>query len=376
MCSDAPDMSGMNAAAAANADIAREALAWYKQKDAEAAPLRDAVAQKAIEVSDAQLAASKQATTLAADYDNYNKTTFRPLEQGIVADAESYDTPERRQQAAEAAMADVSSAGAAMREARTRRLAAQGIDAGSTRAMAALDGMDVEQAKNTALAARQARQGIEATGFARKMDAASLGRGLASAQATSAQLAMQGGSTAVQTANTPVTNANQGTATYGQGFNTATSANASAGSIYGQSANISANADNALWGALGSLGGAAISAWGNRQSDENLKTDVSDADPEQALREVTSTPIKSWRYDPARLAARGIEVPANELGDNTGPMAQDAQVTMGETVAPGGRQINMGNMLGKVTLSVQALDKKVNTLASMIAAGGIEAEAV
>lgn len=376
MCSDAPDMSGMNAAAAANAEIAKEALAWYKQKDAEAAPLRDAVAKKALEVSDAQLTASKQATDLAADYDRYNKGTFRPLEQGIVADAQSYDTPEKRNEAATAAMADVSSAGAAMREARARRLAAQGIDPGSTRAIAALDGADVEQAKNMASAAYAARKGVEATGFARKMDAASLGRNLPSAQATSAQLAMQGGTTAVQTANTPVSNANQGTATYGAGFGAATSANASAGSIYGQSANITANADNALWGALGSLGGAAISTWGKRESDENLKTDVSAEDPEQALREVTGTPVKSWRYDPAKLAAKGIEVPADELGQNTGPMAQDAQATMGDKVAPSGKQINMGNMLGKVMLSVQALDKKINSLTRRIAAGGVKAEAV
>jgi hypothetical protein len=31
-CSDAPDTSGMNRAAEANAEVAREALAWYKKK--------------------------------------------------------------------------------------------------------------------------------------------------------------------------------------------------------------------------------------------------------------------------------------------------------------------------------------------------------
>ena len=371
MCSDAPDMTAMNTIAASQAEIAKEALAWYKQKDAEAAPLRDAVAQKALEVSDAQLAASKQAATQAADYDTYNKTTFRPLEQGIVADATNYDTPEKRNEAATAAMADVSSAGAAMREARARRLAAQGIDPGSTRAIAALDGADVEQAKNMASAAYAARKGVEATGFARKMDAASLGRNLPSAQATSAQLAMQGGTQSVQTANTPVTNANQGAATYGAGFGAATSANASAGSIYGQAANIDASSNTPLWQALGSLGGAAI----QRYSDENLKTDVAEEDPNAALQQVTGTPVKSWRYDPAKLAAKGIDMPEGEMGQNTGPMAQDAQATMGDEVAPAGKKINMGNMLGKVMLSVQALDKKVNDLASRLASGELQAGA-
>lgn len=374
MCSDAPDMSGMNAAAIAQTDIAKEALAWYKQKDAEAAPMRNSAAAKAMEVADQQLASSKAQDALAQDYASYNKTTYRPLEQGIVADATSYDTPERRQAAADAAVADVSSSGAAMRDARARRLAAEGINAGSTRAMAALDGLDVEQAKASASAARQARLGVEATGFARKMDAASLGRNLPSAQATSAGLALQAGNSGVANANVPVANANQGTATYGQGFGQAISANSSAGSIYGNMASIEqkANDNSSLFGALGTIGGAAISAWAKpRPSDRNLKTEIRDADPDQALREITNTPIKSWRYDPAKLAARGISVAPDDMGDNTGPMAQDVQATMGDDVAPGGKQINLGNMLGRVALSVQALDKKLNSLASKIAAGGV-----
>lgn len=377
MCSDAPDMSGVNAAAAANADIAKEALAWYKQQYADTAPMRDALGQRALEVADQQLASSKANDALAKDYADYQTTTFRPLEQGIVADAENYDTPEKRQQAATAAMADVNSSMAAVRDARTRRLAAEGINPGSTRAMAALDGVDVEQAKASSLAARQARQGVETTGFARKMDAASLGRNLASNQATSAQVALTAGNSSVNNTGVPVQTAAQAASTYGAGFNTAISGNNSAGSLYGQAASTQASANDALWGALGQVGGAAISAWGNsnRASDKTLKTDIADEDPDRALAEITATSIKSWRYDPATLAARGIEVPPEDMGQNTGPMAQDAQATMGDKVAPGGKVLNMGNLVGKVALSVQALDTKVNKLAQMIGAGQLQAGA-
>lgn len=384
MCSDAPDMSGVNAAAKENADIAREALAWYKQKDAQAAPLRDEAARKAIEVADQQLASSKTQDALAQDYADYNKTTYRPLEQGIVADATSYDTPERRQEAATAAIADVNSAGAAMRDARARRLAAEGINPGSTRAMAALDGLDVEQAKASAGAARQARLGVETTGFARRMDAASLGRGLASSQATSAGLALQAGNSGVQNANLPVTNANQGTSTYGQGFGTAVSANNSSGSLYGQAASAQAAANNSgLWGALGNVAGQfAGSSAGSAgiagllgMSDENVKTDIEPTDPEQALHEVTSTPVSNWKYDPAKMAANGVSMPAGGEGENTGPMAQDVQATMGGDAAPGGKQINLVTMNGKLMAAVQALDKKVNNIAAKLAGGQLQAGA-
>lgn len=371
MCSDAPDMSGVNAAAKANAEIAKEALAWYKQRDAEAAPMRDALGEKALEVADQQLASSKANDALSQEYADYQRKTYRPLEQGIVADAEGYDTPEKRQQAADAAVADVNSSMAAMREARARRLAAEGINPGSTRAIAALDGMEVEQAKAGSLAARQARLGVETTGFARKMDAASLGRNLASNQATSAQVALQAGSSSVNNASMPAQAANQGAATYGAGFQTAISGNNSSGSLFNSAAATQASANDGAWGALGQLGGAAISKW----SDQNLKMDVAEEDPEQALSEVAATPIKSWRYDPAKLAARGIEVPPEDMGQNTGPMAQDAQATMGEKVAPGGTKLNIGNLVGKVALSVQALDAKVNKLAQMIGAGQIQAGA-
>ena len=42
MCCSQPDTSGINRAAEANADIARDALAWYRQAYADQAPARAA----------------------------------------------------------------------------------------------------------------------------------------------------------------------------------------------------------------------------------------------------------------------------------------------------------------------------------------------
>ena len=73
MCSDAPDYSGVNRAAEANAKIAKEALDWYKQEYARTAPQRDASAAMATKVSQAQLDALNKNTALADEYATYNR---------------------------------------------------------------------------------------------------------------------------------------------------------------------------------------------------------------------------------------------------------------------------------------------------------------
>ena len=69
------------------------------------------------------------------------------------------------------------------------------------------------------------------------------------------------------------------------------------------------------------------------------------------------------------MAKEGIPIPADATGENTGPMAQDANATMGEQAAPEGKKINLISMNGKTMAAIQALDKKVNQLAKMIEQG-------
>lgn len=377
MCSDAPDTSGMNAAAVANAEIARETLAWYREKDAADKPMKEKLADKAYEVADQQLTSSKANDALAADYANYNKTTFRPLEQGIVADAQNYDTPDKRNAAATAAIADTNKAFAQTNDAAARRLAANGIDPGSTRAMSVMQGQGVNQAVANAGAAFNARKGVETVGYARKMDAASLGRNLASSQATSADVALRAGNNSVANANAPLTASNQGATAFSQGMNTAVNANQSAGNLYGQVAGVENQtnaAKGAAWGALGSVTGQLGAAYITK-SDENLKEDIEPVSDEEALAATNATPVKKWKYDPSKMAAEGVPIPADAAGENIGPMAQDVNKTMGDKAAPGGKELNLITMNGIAMKSIQALDKKVSKLAKMIEGGKIKAGA-
>jgi len=375
MCSDAPDMTGVNRAAEASAELGKEALAWYKQKDAEGKPARDAATALAMETAQQQLAASKQQTALAADYDQYNKSTYRPLEQGIVADAAAYDTPEKRQAAADSAIADTNIGFSATNDATARGLAANGIDPGSTRAMSVMSGQGVQQAVANAGAAYKARKGVETVGHAMKMDAASLGRNLPSNQATAAQLALTQGNSATNNAGVPVA-INAGAANQvGAGYGTAITGQNTAGNLYGQAANGSKTDDSAMWGAVGTVAGAALMF-----SDENLKTDIEPVSDDEALEATNATPVSKWKYDPAKMAAAGIPIDQADAGQNIGPMAQDVNATMGEGAAPGGKKINLVTMNGIAMKSIQAVDKKVEgltqqvqSLASMIRSGQMQA---
>lgn len=98
--------------------------------------------------------------------------------------------------------------------------------------------MAMAQAAAKAGAASKARDNVELQGYARKMDAANMGRNLASNQATSAGVALNAGNSAANNAGTPLTQANQAMATMGQGFGTAIQGNNSAGNLYGQAAQI------------------------------------------------------------------------------------------------------------------------------------------
>jgi hypothetical protein len=149
-----------SAAASESTKLGRERLDFEKKQYEEGKVNRDRVTDRAIAVSDAQLASQKQNDALSKEYADYQRNTFRPLEQGIVSDAAGFDTPEKRQAAADAAMADVNKGFSAVNSARARQLAAEGVDPGSTRAMSVMQGQDVDQALGNASAARASRRSV------------------------------------------------------------------------------------------------------------------------------------------------------------------------------------------------------------------------
>lgn len=167
------------------------------KREFDAAQLRNAKIDGLTErVTNSQIASQDKANNLADEYAAYNRETFRPLEQGIVDEAKNYDSTDAQAKAAGQASTDLASATTAKRDAVTRNMARMGVNPTDGRFMAAM-GDPANDALGDVTARNNARDKIKVMGAAKRMDAASLGRGLPSAQATSAGLALTAGNSAV-----------------------------------------------------------------------------------------------------------------------------------------------------------------------------------
>lgn len=344
-CADAPDTSGQNAAALASAKLSEDQFNWFKGEYERTAPDRAEASRRANEASDIQLEAARKNNEIADDYWKYQKDVFRPVEQGLVEDAQNYDTPERRAEAAQSAGAGVEQQISAQRDATARALARSGVDPSSGKTAALMGSQDIMAAKAKAGATNAAERNVETQGWARRMDAASLGRNLASNQATSSQVATQAGSAGANTGMMPLAANQTGSSLMQTGFNGAMAGQGQAGQIYGNIANTQANNRNS--GLLGSLGGVAGMFLA---SDENMKEDIEPTDDTAAMRALRNLDVKKWRYK--EKEGLGTE-------EHIGPMAQDVQAEAGDGVAPGGKAIDMISMNGMTIAALQNVDRRL-----------------
>lgn len=358
---DGPDTSGMNAAAVANAAVSKEALDFFKTEYANTADERAAASTRANAISDAQLATMNQQNVLAKDYADYNKTTFRPLEQRMVREAQQYDTQDRRTAAANEAAADVQMASDTQMGVMSRNMMRNGINPGSGASLALQQQGALQTAKMSAGAQNAARKQVEATGYARMADAANMGRNLPSAQATAVQTGIQAGGASQASSGASLNATHSGSALMQNGFNTAIQGNQSAGNIFGQQAQVQSGGGNGMAGMMSGVGGIMQGMGAMGYSSKKLKHRKSRMSEEDALDQVNELNVENWDYKPG--VADG--------GSHVGPYAEDVQRSMGDKVAPGGRMINLAAMGKKNTQSIQALTHQLEALEREIA--GMEA---
>jgi hypothetical protein len=211
-----PLSNASNAAAEKMGQLGQDQLDFAKKQYEQNNPLMRDIANKQGLMMDQQMAQGK-------DYYDYNKSTFRPLEQGIVADAEAYDTDAMRNQLATKAAADSSMAFGQQNQANERRMASMGVNPNSGRFQGMAQQSGLMQSATRAGAMTGARERAQQMGHARKMDAAGLGRGLAGASSGAYAGANNAGNSAV--GNYGVAGQQymggmaQGSATYGSGMN-------------------------------------------------------------------------------------------------------------------------------------------------------------
>ena len=374
-CSDAPDMTAQNTIAASQAALSEEQLAWAKEIYAASAPDRAAATARANAVSDAQLESMNTQTALAKDYADYQKNTFRPLETGIVADAQAYDTPQRREQEAGKAIAEVGTQAAGARESIAREAMARGVDPSSQNFAMGQGVMGVRTGAAKAAAGNAARTQVETLGAAKKMDAASLGRNLASSQATSAGIALSAGDRSSANAQVPLAATATGAQLMQAGYAGAQQGYGNAASTYGAISNAGQSDSSGMWGALGTVAGSFLGPMGAAaggaigkgiaSSDVTTKENIEPMDPEEALASVEATPVSTYNYKAGTPGAADAGT-----GQTAGPMAQDVEKTMGRKVAPGGKKIDLIAMNGIAMAAIQGLSKKLDRV---MAAQGVPA---
>ncbi len=255
---DAPDYTPLanasNAAADKMAALGQQQLDFSKQQYDENAPLIRDIATKQGLMMDQQMAQGK-------DYYDYNKSTFRPLEQQMVSDAQAFDTDAYRNQLATKAAADSGLAFGMQNQANERRMASMGVNPNSGRFQGMAQQSGLMQSANRAGAMTGTRERAQQMGHARKMDAAGLGRGLAGASTGAYAGALGAGNSAAgnygMAGQQYLQGMGQGSATIGSGMNMQLSG---LGNVLNSQTEMAVNAaDNSFLGNLGGIMGGAAS---------------------------------------------------------------------------------------------------------------------
>ena len=200
----APDYTPMQ-------QIGREQLDFAKQQYAEMAPLARQVAAQ-------QMAAQQQQMRQAQDYYDYQQQTFRPLEQGLVRDAERFNTEDYREGVAREAAAAAGRAFGTTQAASQRAQASMGVNPASGRAMSMANQTNLGLAAQRANAMTGARTQAEQLGFARRLDVTGLGRNLPGASTAAYQGANAAGSAGINTSMAPGSQYGQGMQQAGQTY--------------------------------------------------------------------------------------------------------------------------------------------------------------
>lgn len=233
----APDMSGANEAAREQAAIAREQ--WNDYKTQFAPVILDQM-QQSIDIGRGQyeLARDQQQFQLglARKYDDRFWGTQVPLEDSIIQEARDFDTEAERERMAGTARADVEQAFSGARAQMNRDLGRMGVNPADPKYFGIQKGMAADQALATARAMNKTREAAKQMGWAKRMDAAALGRGLPGFSSGSSQLAMGWGGQGMNAGGMGMSAALGGLGGMNQ------TAGSAANSLGGASANMRANA--------------------------------------------------------------------------------------------------------------------------------------
>ncbi|MBA4141926.1 MAG: hypothetical protein H0X43_02745 [Nitrosospira sp.] len=237
--------------AGAMQEIARDQLAWERERAKVQDPLIDKIVNQQIESGDANSARAEEQWKIYRDL-------FHPLEQRMVDDANNLDSGERKSRVAAEAGADVTRGYQGALDQSQRQMARIGINPSFGRFQVLTQEMNLGKARDTAGAMNQARLNADLQGMAMREGVAKFGRNMPSTGLAADAAALNAGNSGVGNlaANSNIRNANMSTAQ--NWFGGAMTGNNSAGNLELGKHQAQLNAwqtkQNSLSQALGGLG--------------------------------------------------------------------------------------------------------------------------
>jgi hypothetical protein len=246
-------------AAKANAEIAKEALDWYKSEYEKQKPRQAQLDKISSELAEQQIDTSRFNTQMARDqWDRYQAVGI-PTEDAMYRDAATYDSADKQAQAAGQASTDVETAMASAADAKRRTLARMGVNPADGASLALEQDAATAGALAKAGAMTSARTQVKNMGIMLRKDAANFAKGMPSTAAQTYGVAGVAGAGATGAIQGSIAAANQGIQTAGQGFDTAIKGNATAGSILNQEYGNQVAANNSSNSSTASMAGTAAS---------------------------------------------------------------------------------------------------------------------
>jgi hypothetical protein len=296
-----------------------------------------------------------------ADRDRW-ESVFKPLEDQFVQEAKDVDSPERLDQAAATARADVQSASAAQRGASERQMASMGVSPDSGRFAGADRALGLGTALGSVDAQNRARDTLRAKGTAMRADAINLGKGLPASAASlvGAGLGAAGQPLAQLNASQGIMQPGYGAAIQGAAGMGNTLNNLYANQLKGYEVQSKIDAANAA--GMGDFAGKVVGAGITYFSTKKAKTDLKPVAEGSSLKAVEAMPVETYDYKPEAVAM-GL----GEEGRHVGPMAEDFAKSTGKG---DGTRIAVQDAIGIALGAVKDLSAKVDRITQAIGLSG------
>lgn len=329
---DAPDTSGLNAAAAANSDIAKRQQDLAEKQYADTKAIYDEYAPLFKQQAEASIAAQTKSTAQSdAQWADYLQT-WKPVEQQLASRSLEMASPGRIDQEGQRAAADASGQFERARQETRRSLEMSGA---SPEKIAALEASGrLAEAKGVAGATYQGRSGAESKAMAYLDNASRFGRNMPSTGIATAALAGQQGQQAQSAAGnnlSAVTAPGQAAAPL---LNNAVSSNNSVGNLLQNAASMQYQGDmNAFNQRMGLAQGLARFSFTSSEKAKDIEGEV---DGKQASDAVEKSGSVKWRYK-------------NGMGDGSRALRMGPTAESLAAAAPGvsdGKTVDGISMLG------------------------------